>query len=160
MRDPRIGLFGLGLLPVTPSLVFPAAPTAGEPGIVLNLFLSARELPGLNVLDAGFDRIVEFIGLLFDIGAVLDAGVVRVAVGLLTPVRLVAGLVAPPLNVDAPVVVDVRLIGVGAVVLDVVPRSVVEGAIDILFGFAAIPLRFDSSSVVFSSADVTDGRAR
>lgn len=126
---------------------------------MLNLFLSARELPGLAVLDVGFDRIVEFMGVLFDMG-VLDAVVVLVVVGLLTPLRLVVGLVALPLRVEEEVAVDVRRVSAGAAALEVVVRSVVEGTIDILFGFAAIPPRFDSSSVVFSSGDVTDDLSR
>lgn len=67
-----------------------------------------------------------------------------------------AGLVAPALNVDVLVAVDVRRIGVGAAGLELVLRSLVDGAIDVLFGFAAMPLRFASSSVVFSSPAPTD----
>lgn len=67
-----------------------------------------------------------------------------------------AGLVAPALNVDVLVAVDVCRIGVGAAGLELVLRSLVDGAIDILFGFAAMPLRFASSSVVFSSPAPAD----
>jgi len=160
LRDPSVGLFGLRLFTETSSPLFTGVLTAGEPGIVLSLFLSASELPGPTVLNVGFDRRVEFIGVLFDIGVVLDALVVRAAVGLLALVRLTAGLVAPPLNGEEEVAVGVRRIGVGAVALEVVLRSVAEDTVDIRFGFAAIPPRFDSSSVVFSSVDVTDSRAR
>jgi len=71
-------------------------------------------------------------------------------------VRLLIGLVAPALNVDVLVAVDVRRIGEGAAGLELLLRSLVDSATDILFGFAAMPLRFDSSSVVFSSPAPTD----
>lgn len=148
------------MLPDTPapSLSFAAILTAGEPGIVLSLFRSANELPGRRALEAGFDRMVEFIGVVFDVGVVLEVAVLRGVLGPWAVVRLLAGLVASALNVDALVAVDVRRMGAGAAALDAVVRSVVEGATDILFGFPAIPPRFDSSSVVFSSGEATEDR--
>jgi len=156
LRDPRIGLFRLGLLADggTFSFVFIFVLAAGESGIVLNLcFFSPMAEPGLAVLDVGFALVVEFIGLvlLFDTGAVLDAVVARVVVGLWAFVWLFVGLVAPALKVDVLVAVDVRRISVGAAGLELVLRSSDEGAMDLVFGFAAMLLRLDSSSVVFSS---------
>lgn len=84
LRVPKVGLFGLGLLAdgVAFSFVFTFVLAAGEPGIVLNLFFSPKAEPGLPALDKGFDRVVEFIGLLLDAGVVLDAVLARVVVGL------------------------------------------------------------------------------
>ena len=84
LRDPKVGLFGFGLLAdgVVFSFVFGFVLAAGEPGIVLNLFFSPKAESGLTVLDEGFDRVVEFIGLLFDVEVVLDVVVARVVVGL------------------------------------------------------------------------------
>jgi len=84
LRDPKVGLFGFGLLAdgVAFSFVFGFVLAVGEPGIVLNLFFSPKAEAGLPALDEGFDRVVEFIGLLLDTGVVLDAVVARVVVGL------------------------------------------------------------------------------
>lgn len=165
LRDPRVGLFRLGLLADggTFSFVFTFVLAAGESGIVLNLFFfSPVAEPGLAVLDEGFALVVEFVGLvlLLDTGVVLDAVVGRVVVGLWTFVRLFIGLVAPALKVDMLVAVDGRRISVGAAGLELVLRSSDEGAIDLVFGFAVMPLRLDSSSVVFSSPAPTGCCAR
>lgn len=126
--------------------------TAGEPGIVLSLFLSATVVADLK----------EDVGC-FNRDAVLGvirpptAGVFVVDVGLRTLERVVAGLLAPA-RLGA-VVVGVRRAGVAAVTLEVVGRSVVaEGARDIRLGFAVIPSLFASSPDVLLSRDVVDGR--
>ena len=130
---------------------------------MLNLFLVGSTPPLLELLVLlieGFTR----SGLA---GVVLEAGVVeRIFVGLLSDDRLVAGLTAPG-RAEETVAADVRLAGVGAVAREVVAGrsaevlavtadlSVVDGAIDILLGFADTPSLF-SSSVVSAFVDALD----
>lgn len=157
MREPSAGLrrlvAGLALLSVvvTSSFNLLANLGAGEPCIVLNLFLSARFV----VVRL---RMVEFVGVLF------DTFPSRVVVGLRTLGRLVTGLAAPRLRADTDVAVDVRRIGAGAFLVEGVVAVVVavvdDGAIDMRLGLAVIPSLFDSSSVVLSSTEASEGLTR
>lgn len=81
-------------------LFFKPAPAAGDACTVLSLFLSVDVAVPRREAEAGFDRRVEEGFGLETVGAE------RVGTGLLMEVRDVAGLVAPPLNVE---VVDVLL---------------------------------------------------
>lgn len=133
---------------------------AGDPCIVLNLFLSAVDRPVLDVLGASLGRRVD-VG--FETGVVLG----RAVVGLLTDVLGGAGLLVPALSVDVLVAVVVLLTGAGApgrvgaglvTGLDEAVRSVEEGATDMRLGFAAMPppSRLDSSSVALLPTVATE----
>lgn len=161
LREPKVGLVrlvpGLASLSVVAASSFrlPASLVAGDACIVLNLFLSANVEVDFAVFVAVRVRIVEFVGAVFELTPSL------VAVGLRTVGRLGTGLAAPLVRVEIDVAVEVRRIGAGAFLEEgVVVVVVVEGVMDMRFGLAVSPSRFDSSSVVLPSTEVSEGLTR